>query len=315
MRSGIRKQVKRALFCLHKLYTRLGLFIIPATYYSPNANVLELEKTRHLWAKKSELPGLAICIDRQLANLQAFCLPYISEVADHAIYKSAVATHLGPGYGEQNLITTYCVLRTIKPSRVIEVGSGVSTYGTLAALKRNEAETMTPATLTAIEPFPNVQLRSLAGISLIESPVQSVSMGVFLELERNDLLFIDSSHTVKPGGDVNFLVLEVLPRLRPGVIVHFDDIHLPYDHGPATLKNYYHGSETSLLRAFLIHNQRAEIILSLRMLYCERLQALIDAFPDFEPGEITEQGLYPDRFGPFDYPPGDRPGAMFIRIL
>jgi Methyltransferase domain len=310
-----RKLVKKSLFFVHKLCVRLGLYIVPATYYAPNANVLELEKTRHLWAKKSELPGLAIDIDRQLTNLRAFCSPWISELADHAIYWAATAMHLGPGYGEQNLITTYCVLRTVKPSRVIEVGSGVSTYGTLAALKRNEAETMTPASLTAIEPFPTAQLRSLAGVSLIESPVQSVPMDVFLELERDDFLFIDSSHTVKPGGDVNFLILEVLPRLRPGVIVHFDDIHLPYDHGPTALKNYYHWSETSLLRAFLIHNQRAEIILSLRMLYCERLKALINLFPDFEAGEMTEQGLYPDRFGPFDYPPGNRPGAMFIRIL
>lgn len=140
-------------------------------------------------------------------------------------------------------------------------------------------------------------------------------MDLFLELERDDILFIDSSHTVKPGGDVNFLIMEVLPRLRPGVIVHFDDIYLPFDYGPSILKNYYQWSETSLLRAFLIHNEKVEIILSLRMLYYERLQALLNIFPDFEPGEMTQQGLYPDRFGPFDYPPGDRPAAMFIRIL
>jgi len=67
---------------------------------------------------------------------------------------------LGAGYGEQNFIATYCVLRTIKPARVIEVGSGVSTYGTLAALKRNEVETDTHATITAIEPFPRAQFAS-----------------------------------------------------------------------------------------------------------------------------------------------------------
>lgn len=311
----MRKILKKILFFWHKLFIRLGLYIVPVTYYAPNANILELTRTKHRWAKKSELPGLTIDIDRQLASLQAFCLPYISEVADHAIYSAATAMHLGPGYGEANWIATYCVLRTLKPSRVIEVGSGVSTYGTLAALRRNEAEAMTAAVLTAVEPFPTAELRALAGVSLLEAPVQSVPIDVFLELGRNDLLFIDSSHAVRPGSDVNFLILEVLPRLRPGVIVHFDDITLPYDYGPGTLKNYYHSAETSLLRAFLIHNERAEIVFSLRMLYCERLKALVDLLPDFEPGEMTEQGLYPDRFRPFDVPPGNRPGAIFIRIL
>jgi hypothetical protein len=223
--------------------------------------------------------------------------------------------HLGPGYGEQNFDATYCVLRTIKPSRVIEVGSGVSTYASLMALRRNKRDTGNASTLIAIEPFPSAKLRLLDDISLIEKPVQSVSIDKFLELEEGDLLFIDSSHTVKPGGDVNFLILEVLPLLKPGVIVHFDDITLPYDHGPTALKHYYHWSETSLLRAFLIHNNKAEILFSLRMLYCERLAALTDLFPGFEPGEMTPQGLYPERYGPFEYPPGDRPGAMFLRIL
>jgi len=108
-------------------------------------------------------------------------------------------------------------------------------------------------------------------------------MDMFLKMEKDDFLFIDSSHTVKPGGDVNFLILEVLPRLKPGVIVQFDDIHLPYDYGPTTLLDYYHWTETSLLRAFLIHNRRAEIIFSLRILYCDRLKALVDLFPEFEP--------------------------------
>jgi hypothetical protein len=315
MANYSRTLAKRLFFLIHKLGIRLGFYIVPRTYYATNANIIELKRTISQWAKKSQLPGLNIDIDNQLTNLKAYCLPYIRELADHAIFRGATGVYLGPGYGEQNLAATYCVLRTIKPSRVIEVGSGVSTYGNLAALARNQSDTGRPATITAIEPFPTAKLRSLQGVSLVDKPVQSVPIETFLGLEKDDLLFIDSSHTVKPGGDVNFLILEVLPRLKPGVVVHFDDITLPYDYGPTVLKNYYHWSETSLLRAFLIHNNKAEILFSLRMLYCERLEALIDLFPDFEPGEMTPQGLYPDRYKPFEYPPGNRPGAMFIRIL
>jgi len=183
-----RKPVKKLIFFLHKVGIRLGFYIFPATYHAPNAEVLELEKTRHLWAKKSELPGVGIDIGRQLINLQAFYLPYISELADHAIFRTATAMHLGQGYSEQSFLTTFCVLRTVKPRRVIEVGSGLSTLGALEALKKNRGETMTPASLTAIEPFPSAHLRSLGGISLIESPMQNVPIDAFLELERNDLL-------------------------------------------------------------------------------------------------------------------------------
>ena len=309
-----RKATKEFLFLLYKLGIRLGFYVVPVHYYAPNINMLELENTIDQWAHKSELPGLDIDIDCQLATLRSFLLPYMRELADHALYRAGTGQQIGPGYGEENFSATYCVLRTIKPSRVIEIGSGVSTYGTLAALKRNTAELGTSASLVAIEPFPNKRLRALDGVSLIEAPVQSVPIRIFLELEENDLLFIDSSHMVKSGSDVNFLILEVLPRLKPGVIIHFDDIHLPYDHGPSILTHPIHFSETSMLRAFLINNKHAEILFSLRMLYYERLKALVSLFPDFEPGEVTEQGLYPKRYG-IEGPRGSRPGAMFIRIV
>jgi hypothetical protein len=315
MRGIIRRFAKKIGLFLHKFLTHFGIFVVPVTHYAPNPNLHELGKTRELWARKSQLPGLAIDIDRQMAVLRKFCVPYLPEVADHAVHRQATAMRLGDGYGESNFMATYCVLRTLKPARVIEVGSGVSTYGMLAALKKNWVETGKKCAFTAIEPYPTPGLLNLTEVSLVDAPVQSVPFDVFLSLDANDFLFIDSSHTVRPGGDVNFLILEILPRLRQGVVVQFDDIHLPYDHGPATLTNYYHWSETSLLRAFLIFNPKAEIMFSLGMLLCERLASIVELFPDFTPREITEQGLYPDRYKPFDPMPGDLPAAMFIRVL
>ena len=87
-----------------------------------------------------------------------------------------------------------------------------------------------PQALICIEPFPRKFLREgFPGLrSLIEKKVQDIDLEFFLQLESGDILFIDSSHTVKIGSDVNYLFLEVLPRLRPGVIVHVHDIFLPF---------------------------------------------------------------------------------------
>src|SRR5678815_860642 len=99
--------------------------------------------------------------------------------------------------------------------------------------------------LTAIEPNPSEKLKGTKRIQLTISEVQSVPFESFSHLGHNDFLFIDSSHAVKPGGDVNYLILEVLPRLKPGVIVHFHDICFPYDYQPDTLMTFLHGMETS----------------------------------------------------------------------
>jgi predicted O-methyltransferase YrrM len=309
-----RTLLKKTLFQVFKYGPKVGLYISPCTYYAANHNILELENTRQFWAKKSDLPGIDCDIECQVNNLKKYCLPFKSEYVGATIVDEAFARKLGPGYGKPNFDVTYSFIRTLKPKVVIEVGSGVSTFGMARALHKNMEETGFRSKFISIEPYPYKALLELDGLNLIRSPVQQVSLETFSQLNEGDFLFIDSSHTVKPGGDVNFLILEVLPRLNPGVVVHFDDIHLPFDHGPAVLADYYHWAETSLLRAFLINNQKAEIILSLRHIYVERLQQLMEVLPDLEPGELSEEGLYPDSYGAFEYPPGDRPGAIFIRI-
>lgn len=302
------------MFVLYKFGTKFGLYILPATYYAPNHNIFELEKTKKYWAKKSTLPGIKYNLDDQVENLKKYCLPFQDEYVQLRIIEEATLKNYGPGYGKPNFDVTYSFIRTLKPRVVIEVGSGVSTFGMSLALQKNLEETGRPSKLISIEPNPYDALLRMDGIELIPTPVQQVPIETFSQLRDGDFLFIDSSHTVKPGGDVNFLILEVLPRLNPGVVVHFDDIVLPFDHGPTILTSYYHWAETSLLRAFLINNTRAEIILSLRQIYVERLQDLMEVLPDLEPGEMTEEGLYSDSYGAFNYPPGDRPGAFFIRI-
>ncbi len=116
------------------------------------------------------------------------------------------------------------MIRHFRPRLIIEVGSGFSSLISGEAAAKNNGSAM-----ICIEPFPYDFLRrGFPGLrSLVEKKVEDVELEFFSQLDSNDILFIDSSHTVKIGGNVNYLFLEVLPRLKPGVIVHVHNIFCP----------------------------------------------------------------------------------------
>ena len=260
--------------------------MVPDHYYLPLPNILELKKTRHTWARRSELPGISYDMCEFERTLRRLCDPYRDEYADLSAWRQAMSSGAGPGYGYIESQCLHAVLRSLKPQQVIEVGSGVSTAIILDALDRNDVAHQ----VTCIEPYPSSWLVHNKAVTLIREPVQVLDIEIFKTLSRNDLLFIDSTHTVKPGSDVNYLMLEVLPRLNPGVIVHFHDIYLPYDYSRDVLDTFLHWQETSLLRAFLIDNSRARILLSLSLMHYDRPDVLRQVFPAYVP-EPDENGM------------------------
>jgi hypothetical protein len=116
--------------------------------------------------------------------------------------------------------------------------------------------------------------------SLIQKKVQDVELEFFSQLQSGDILFIDSSHTVKIGGDVNYLFLEVLPRLRPGVIVHVHDIFFPFDYRRDwVLDEFRFWTEQYLLHAFLAFNSDFEVLLCNNYLAYRYLDHFKATFP------------------------------------
>ena len=115
----------------------------------------------------------------------------------------------------------YAIVRKTQPRRIVEVGSGHSTR----FLARAVADGRLGTRITCIDPEPRATIAGL-DIQYVRSPVQSLPLDVF-ELQAGDVLFIDSSHQVKPGNDLDFLLRRVLPGLPGGVRVHFHDIFLP----------------------------------------------------------------------------------------
>jgi hypothetical protein len=309
-----RNTIKRALLRVHKLGIRLGVHILPVHYYSPIPNILELQRTRDVWARKSELPGLSVNLDEQVSMLKSICIPYQGEYAGNNVYREGVARHFGPGYGYIEAQALHAFIRHYKPKRIVEVGSGVSSYCMLRAAEANGKETGVYPRIVSIEPHASTSLKGLSSsIELVQRQVQTVSLELFRELEENDLLFIDSSHTVKPGGDVNYLILEVLPRLHRGVVVHFHDIYLPYDYQRDVCETFLHWAETSLLRAFLTFNGNVKIIVCLSHLHYDRQDTLRQVFPEYNP-QPHANGLRPEKCKPFAPLSGHFPSSIYIQI-
>jgi hypothetical protein len=106
-------------------------------------------------------------------------------------------------------------------------------------------------------------LREAGSVELLEQPVETVDLKLFRQLDKNDILFIDSTHTVKFGSDVLREFLEILPELRPGVLVHVHDIFFPFDYPPEWLKIHRRAwNEQYLLEAFLAYNSQFDILLA-----------------------------------------------------
>jgi len=308
--SHLRRLLKRFAFALYYLGLRSGVHVVPVHFYNPLPNHLELEKTRNWWAKPSSLPGITIDLDKHAQALTEVCSPYLDEYRDEGLEHKALMRAGTSGFGELEGAVLHCVIRTIRPKRIVEVGGGTSTQIARIAADYNRDDDVE---LISIEPYPSAALYSTPGVTLIPQPVQSVSPSLFADLRENDLLFIDSSHVVRPGGDVNHLILEVLPTLRAGVIVHFHDIYLPYDYPRYLLKHVFAATETSLLRAFLTFNNRTCIWFCMSLLHYERPEVLRNLFPSYEP-QPDKNGLRPDDSEPFSRMEGHFPCSVYLRM-
>jgi hypothetical protein len=263
---------KTALFLLSKmarLYERIGVWVIPDHFYTP---IPELERIRHdaTWdSEPREVPGIDMNLGYQERLLFSDFPRYVNEY-DFPLKRPDSAKDAGGFYFQNGMFANtdaevyYCMIRHFKPKQIIEVGAGWSTHISCAAATQNRRDDGTGAEITVIEPYPNRKLLEplrlhLAGI--MEKKVQDVAPEFFNRLGRNDILFIDSSHVVKSGGDVNYLFLEILPRLNAGVIVHIHDIRIPYEVPKLFLLDQSRFfTEQYLLQALLIGNKGFQIL-------------------------------------------------------
>lgn len=314
MTRRFKEWLKDGALSIHKSLLHLKISVIPDHYYSPVPNINELSKTRSIWARESSLGGVQLDLDEQCRNLIEICQRSEAEFRGNHTYLTGVAAGWGPGFGYIEAQALHGFIRYFKPRQIVEVGAGVTTHCMLAAVRLNEKESSRDCLITSIEPYPSDQLRR-APVKLIAQPVQTVEHNVFQALDSGDLLFIDSSHAVKTGSDVTFLILEILPRLNSGVLVHLHDVYLPYDYRPDILHSFFDWQETALLHVFLIHNQRVEVLFCMSHLHHKKPDVLRQVFPEYRPLELPG-GLVPNRTNAKLYlgNSGHFPASIFLRM-
>lgn len=242
----------------------LGFFIIQNHLYQPIPDTRTLKD--ELWLKQSELAGINIDKGAMSNLLSQFSSKFKDEYESFPRTKTLIPFQYyvnNRGFESVDGEIYYCMIRYFKPKRVIEIGAGNSTYLAAQALLKNKEEYGIDAELIAIEPYPNDTLRKgfLGLTKLIEAKVQKVDLSEFSKLKKNDILFIDSSHVLKIGSDVQYEYFEILPRLNKGVIVHIHDIFLPAEYPKKwVLRKHRFWNEQYLLQAFLIFNSVFEVL-------------------------------------------------------
>jgi predicted O-methyltransferase YrrM len=297
---------KGLMMKVHQSALRAGMVVLPKHYYTPIADVNELARTQAIWAHRSSMIGIDADIEQQATRLREFVQPFELEYRLNAAYKEGQTKGYGPGYGYIEAQCLHGVLRWLKPKRVIEVGSGVSTYCALKAMELNAADGR-PGEITCIEPFPSSYIRDNPKINLVSRKVEELDPAEFEKLEHGDFLFIDSSHAVKPCGDVVHLYLEVLPRIKPGCVIHIHDIYFPYMFQRDLLYGLFQHMETALLQALLTNTNRLEILFSLSMLHYDARDVMKTVFPEYRPA-IDVNGLsQPNAAGHF-------PSSIYLRV-
>ncbi len=169
----------------------------------------------------------------------------------------------------------YSMIRHFQPAMIVEVGSGHSTLLGAQASRLNST-----TRYVCIDPWPrDFILRGIPDVEFIRERVEDVDLDLFLQLQRNDILFIDSSHVVRTANDVCFLILEVLPRLAPGVVIHFHDIFLPFEYPQEWIVNEHRfWAEQYLLQAFLLQNSQAEVLFASHFISATYRQEVNDIF-------------------------------------
>jgi Methyltransferase domain len=228
-------------------------------FYSPIPRIDEVNLRREqIWRNRTDLPGIDFNLPRQrqlLRELKQFYddLPFTDAKTPDFRY------HYDNGlYGWGDGVFYACMLRYLKPARAIEVGSG---YSSALALDVNDFFLEKKTRFTFIEPFADLPFELSDEIDLIRQPVQDLDLSVFQTLKSGDILFIDSTHVSKIGSDVNFLFLDIIPSLAPGVFIHIHDVFLNFEYPEKWIREGRAWNEQYLLRALLCNSSHLEIVL------------------------------------------------------
>jgi predicted O-methyltransferase YrrM len=244
---------------LNAILDPLGLEVITTVKRRNDVATLKKLTEKAHWSIPRYSEGLQIDETKCLEFLSRTCTPFKSEFEK---LSSTASSNTGAFYlnntwfGSVDAELLYSMIRACRPRETVEVGSGFSTRLIRMAIDHGNLSTR----LTSIDPQPRVDVDKHAD-ECIRKPVEDLEPATIADrLDVNDILFIDSSHFVRTGGDVPFLFLEVLPRVAPGVYVHIHDIFVPFDYPEKWVREGRDWTEQYLVQSFLAYNSDFEIV-------------------------------------------------------
>lgn len=234
-------------------------------YYSPVVSIDEIKKREpEIWkdVDRDGIPGIDLNTEEQLSLMTSFAgyyseMPFTTEKRGNLRYRFK-----NDYYSYSDGIVLYSMIRHFKPKKIIEIGSGFSSAN---MLDTNNLFFNSKIDLTFIDPHPEERLipfmtdTEKVRTTVIKNDIQLISLEIFKTLQKGDILFIDSTHVVKTGSDVNHILFEILPFIQSGVIIHFHDIFYPFEYPKDWVFKGFGWNEAYFLKAFLINNNQFKI--------------------------------------------------------
>lgn len=247
------------------IFNLIGVFPIKDHYYEPHFNPKRIKGSLH----DRKLPAIQFDISSQKDLLNKF--DYNEELKQFSFNKKSDDEFYFNNerftVGDAEIL--YSMIRFFKPEKVFEIGSGMSTLIASSALKMNRMESNDyHYKHICIEPYPRSWLKKRNDITLVQKTLEEIGSEFFLELKENDILFIDSTHMIKPKGDVLTEYLEILPLINSGVVIHIHDIFTPRNYPDDWILNSVSfWNEQYLLEVILSYSDKFEVLLALNYLY------------------------------------------------
>ncbi len=273
---GVRRAGVERLRVSRWILRGVGVFPIRDHYYEP---MFDFSRLKHPLHEDRALPGIDLNKDTQLEFLEKFS--YNDELRELPVKRTRDGFFYHNGwFGPGDAEVYYSFIRHFRPRRIVEVGGGYSTLLARHAITRNEGDdTGYRCQHVCIEPYERPWLEQ-SRATVVRSTIETVDRSVFANLAANDILFIDSSHVIRPQGDVLIEVLEILPSLASGVLVHFHDCFTPKDYPERWLQEKVQFfNEQYLVEAFLCFNSHFRIVAALNYLFHHHRDTLLKRCP------------------------------------
>jgi predicted O-methyltransferase YrrM len=237
----------------------------PGHFYSPIPDIDYVRQNRDdlFDSSTSSVPGIDINAEQQIQLIRQL-EPYYSQIPFTDEKREGFRYYFdNHWFARGSAIILYSIMRHFHPKRIVEIGSG---YSSAAMLDVNDRFFDGKIAFCFVDPYPD-RLLSLMNENdtqthqIVVDNVQNCPNQLFTDLDKDDIVFIDSSHVAKVGSDVVYLLTNVLPTLKPGVIIHIHDIYWPFEYPEDWILSGRAWNEAYFVKAFLQFNSHFEILL------------------------------------------------------